>query len=141
MSITPARAAAHDGLGPGAGDGHRRRGQPRRRRRRRCRSSLEVDGRVVETRPLKLEPNGSASVTFEPFAPTAKFTRGTVRLGDDRLIRDNAFHFVVSPPQRVKVVIVERPGASRAASLYLAQALALGEAPAFDVRSAADGAA
>jgi hypothetical protein len=95
--------------------------------------SLEVDGRVIETRPLKLEPNGSASATFSAFAPTTRFTRGTVRLGDDRLARDNVFHFVVSPSQRVKLVLVERPGASRAASLYLAQALALSEAPAFDV--------
>ena len=95
--------------------------------------SLEVDGRTVETKNLSLGPNGSASVSFEPFAPAVKFTRGSVRLADDRLARDNAFHFVVSPPQRVKVVLVERPGTSRAASLYLAQALALGEAPAFDV--------
>ena len=95
--------------------------------------ALEVDGRVVETKPLSLGPNGSSSVSFEPFAPVAKFTRGTIRLADDRLVRDNAFHFVVSPPQRVKVVIVERPGISRAASLYLSRALSLGEAPAFDV--------
>ncbi|MBA2303124.1 MAG: hypothetical protein H0W08_10870, partial [Acidobacteria bacterium] len=60
-------------------------------------------------------------------------TRGSVRLGDDRLARDNVFHFVVSPSQRVKVIIVERQAASRAASLYLAQALALSESPSFDV--------
>jgi hypothetical protein len=95
--------------------------------------SLEVDGRVIETRPLKLEAHGSSSATFTSFAPTARFTRGTVRLNDDRLARDNAFHFVVSPSERLKVVIVERPASSRAASLYLAQALALSEAPPFDV--------
>jgi hypothetical protein len=95
--------------------------------------SLEVDGRVIETRPLKLDANGSASATFTAFAPTAKFTRGTLRLGDDRLSRDNVFHFVVSPSQRVKVIVVDRPGSSRAASLYLAQALALGESPSFEV--------
>lgn len=95
--------------------------------------SLEVDGRVVQTKPLSLAPGGSGSVSFDPFAPTARFTRGTVRIADDRLVRDNAFHFVASPPQRMKVVIVERPGTSRAASLYLSQALALGDSPAFDV--------
>jgi hypothetical protein len=95
--------------------------------------SLEVDGRVIESRPLKLDATGSSSATFTPFAPTSKFTRGTVRLNDDRLARDNAFHFVVSPSQRLKVLIVERPGISRAASLYLAQALGLSEAPPFDV--------
>ncbi|MEX1128133.1 MAG: BatA domain-containing protein [Vicinamibacterales bacterium] len=95
--------------------------------------SLEVDGRVIQTKPLTLGPNGSASLSFEPFAPAAAFTRGSVRLADDRLARDNVFHFVVSPPQRVKVLIVERPGTSRAASLYLSQALGLGDSPAFDV--------
>jgi hypothetical protein len=95
--------------------------------------SLEVDGRVIQTKPLTLGPNGSASVSFDAFAPAAAFTRGSVRLADDRLARDNTFHFVVSPPQRVKVLIVERPGTSRAASLYLSQALGLGDSPAFDV--------
>lgn len=94
--------------------------------------SLEVDGRVIQTKSLSLAPNGSASVRFDPFAPAVDFTRGSVRLADDPLRRDNVFHFVVSPPQRVKVVIVEGPGTSRAASLYLSQALALGDSPAFD---------
>lgn len=95
--------------------------------------SLEIDGRVIESRPLKLDAHGAASASFTPFTPAAKFTRGSVRLGDDRLARDNVFHFVVSPAVRVKVVVVDRPGASRAASLYLAQALELSQAPAFDV--------
>ena len=95
--------------------------------------SLEVDGRVIETKPLKVDANGSASTSFAAFAPTARFTRGTVRLPDDRLARDNAFHFVVSPSQRAKLIVVDRPGSSQAASLYLAQALALSESPAFDV--------
>ena len=97
------------------------------------RLTLEVDGRAIETKDLKLEPHGSATATFSPFTPTARFTRGTLRLGDDRLAPDNAYHFVVSPRQRLKVVIVERPGMSQAASLYLAQALGLSETPTFDV--------
>ena len=92
--------------------------------------SLEVDGRVIQSRPLKLDAGGSGSVTFDPFTPASKFTRGTVKLPDDRLARDNAFHFVVSPRDRVKVVIA---GGARESSLYMARALALGETPAFDV--------
>jgi hypothetical protein len=95
--------------------------------------SLEVDGHVTQSKSLKLEPNGSASATFDPFSPTNRFTRAAVKIGDDRLMRDNAYYFVVSPRQRVKVVIVERPNTSRAASLYLAQALSLGDAPSFEV--------
>ena len=92
--------------------------------------SLEVDGRVIQSRNLKLEAGGSGSVTFDPFTPASKYTRGTVRTPDDRLARDNAFHFVVSPRDRLKVVIA---GGARESSLYIARALALGETPAFDV--------
>lgn len=95
--------------------------------------SLELDGRVVETKSLTLDAHGSASTTFTPFVPGTKFTRGSVRLDGDRLASDNVFHFVVSPSRRVKLIVVDRPGASRAASLYLSQALALSESPRFDV--------
>ena len=95
--------------------------------------SLEVDGRLVQKEPVDLEPGGSASVTFAPFTPSARNTRGTVRLGVDALQADNAFNFLVSPKQPLRIIIAERPGAPRDASLYLSRALALGEAPPFDV--------
>lgn len=95
--------------------------------------SLEIDGRTIQTRTLELEPNGAASASFDAFTPTARYTRGAVRIGDDRLVRDNAYYFVVSPKRSVKVVIVERPGMSKAASLYLSQALSIGDNPSFDV--------
>lgn len=95
--------------------------------------TLEIDGRVVQTKPLRLDAFSSGTASFEPFIPTTPFTRGAVRVNDDALARDNSYYFVVSPRQRVKVVIVERPGSNRAASLYLAQALSLGENPSFEV--------
>jgi hypothetical protein len=94
---------------------------------------LELDGRPVQTEHLNLEPNGSASVSFTPFSPAAQGTRGTVRIAADALTLDNAFHFVVAAKQPVKVVIADRPGSARDASLYLSRALSLGEDPAFDV--------
>lgn len=95
--------------------------------------SLEVDGRSVQKEHVDLEPGGSASVRFAPFTPAARNTRGTVRLGADALQVDNAFNFVVSRTQPLRIVIAERPGAPRDGSLYLSRALALGEAPPFDV--------
>jgi hypothetical protein len=94
--------------------------------------TLEIDGRAVQTEHVKVEPNGSASVTFAPFTPLAAGSRGTVRAGPDALPIDNAFHFVVSPKAPLKVVIAERPGAARESSLYLSRALALGDAPPFE---------
>ncbi len=60
---------------------------------------LELDGRNVETRTITVLPGEPASITFQPFTLARAFTRGTVRIGDDRLKQDNAFHFVASPAQ------------------------------------------
>ncbi|MEO6214217.1 MAG: BatA domain-containing protein [Vicinamibacterales bacterium] len=95
--------------------------------------TLEVDGRAIQTRTVALTAGGSASVTFDPFAPSSAFTRGTVRIPDDRLVRDNAYHFVVSPMDKVRVFLAGRAAGPREASLYLARALELGDAPSFDV--------
>ncbi len=95
--------------------------------------TLEIDGRAVQTEHLSVEPNSSASVTFAPFTPAAKNTRGTVRIGTDRLPLDNQFNFTVSPKEPLRIIIAERPGAPRDVSLYLSRALALGESPPFDI--------
>ena len=72
---------------------------------------LELDGRVVETRTITVSPGEPASVSFQPFTLARAFTRGTVRIGDDGLKQDNAFHFVASPAQRLAVFILEPPRA------------------------------
>ena len=94
---------------------------------------LELDGRAVQTEHIAIEPHSSTAISFTPFSPAAPGTRGTVRLAPDALPADNAFHFVVAPKPPVRVVIAERSGAVRDASLYLSRALSLGEDPAFDV--------
>ena len=93
--------------------------------------ALEVGGRAIQTRTVNLEPHGSASVSFEPLTVADRNVRATVRLGNDSLVRDNAFHFVLSPEEPIRVIIGERPGAPRDSSLYLTRALALGESPRF----------
>src|SRR4029453_15403723 len=95
--------------------------------------TLEVDGRAVQTEHISVEPNSSASVAFAPFTPAARNTRGTVRIGADKLALDNAFNFTVSPKEPLRIIIAERPGATRDTSLYLSRALALGESPPFDI--------
>ena len=95
--------------------------------------TLEVDGRVIQSKTVALTEGGSASVTFDPFTPASKFTRGTVRIPNDQLAADNAFHFVVTPRDHIKVVLAGRAGAAREVNLYLERALELGETPSFDV--------
>ena len=70
--------------------------------------TLEVDGRAIQSKTVALTEGGSASVTFDPFTPASKFTRGTVRVPNDQLAADNAFHFVVTPRDRIKVVLAGR---------------------------------
>jgi hypothetical protein len=96
--------------------------------------SLEIGGRSIQTRRVNIAANGSASTTFDPVTLAERDVRATVRLGDDALARDNAFHFVVSPQDPVNVVIAERPGAQRNSSLYLARAVAVSEAPRIDAK-------
>jgi hypothetical protein len=93
--------------------------------------SLEFDGRAIQTRQISIAANGSASVSFEPITLSEHNVKGTVRLASDALERDNAFHFVLSPQEPIRVVIAERAGSPRDASLYLQRALAIGEAPRF----------
>jgi hypothetical protein len=94
--------------------------------------SLEIDGRVAQSATVTLQPFAAVSTAFPPIILTAANTRGTVRIGDDALTEDNAFHFVLSPPRPVPVTIVNGARTTRDQSLYLSRALAIGEAPRFE---------
>ena len=74
------------------------------------------------------------NLTFDPVTVAGTFMRGSVRAGDDALATDNVFHFVVSPVQPVRVIVVDRGGTGGGA-LYLNRALAIGDAPRFETVS------
>jgi hypothetical protein len=96
--------------------------------------SLEVGGVPVASKPLTLEPGASTSVTFDPFTVRERNMRATVRVGDDSLAADNAFNFVVSPSEPVRLTIVDRGGG---AGLYLMRALSIGNSPRFETATRA----
>jgi hypothetical protein len=89
---------------------------------------LEVEGRLVDTRNVTIEPNAAATVTF-PAVTVANAMRATVRAGTDAMPADNQFHAVLSPSRPVSVLIVQAEGAS--SSFYLTTALGIGTAPPF----------
>ena len=94
--------------------------------------TLEVNGRPIQTQRVKIDANASSSTTFAPVTLTAAEVRATVRLGDDAMTRDNAFHFMVAAGRPVRTVVANRAG-SRDSGLYLGRALAVGETPRFDL--------
>ena len=96
--------------------------------------TLELGGRTIQNRRVTVAAHGSASTTFDPVTVSEQNIRGSVRLPDDALARDNVFHFVVSPEEPLHLLIAERPGAQRNASLYLTRAVAVSETPRIDAK-------
>ena len=96
--------------------------------------ALEIGGRGIQTRRVEVGAHGSASASFDPVTIADRNVRGSVRLADDALAKDNVFNFVVSPEDPMIVVIGERAGAARNASIYLTRALAVSETPRIDAR-------
>jgi hypothetical protein len=94
--------------------------------------TLEVNGRAIQTQRVKVDANASSSTTFAPVTLTASEVRATVRVGDDAMNRDNAFHFMVAAGRPVRTVVAGRSGA-RDTGLYISRALAVGDTPRFDL--------
>ena len=94
--------------------------------------TLEIGGRAIQTLPLNIQPEGSASIAFAPFTVASRNVRVTVRAGADALATDNVFNLVVSPSTPVRIVVVDT-GTKAGAGLYLTRALSIGDAPKFDI--------
>jgi hypothetical protein len=95
--------------------------------------TLELNGRVVETKQVKLTPNGAATVEFAAAPLPAGTTRGVVRSADDGLARDNAFFFAISRGQALSVLVVDGREGGAPRSLYVERALGIGDQPNFRV--------
>jgi hypothetical protein len=92
--------------------------------------TLVVNGIKHGSKPVKLEPEATDFVEFEPVLVGARNVKATVTLSPDGLAADNTFNFIISPTEPVRVTIVDRISAST--GLYLERALAVGQAPRFD---------
>lgn len=101
-------------------------------------ATLDLGGRVVETRKVTVPPKGVVQARFSPTAVPAAATRGTVRITHDSLPQNDEFNFTLAPGEAVSVLIVEpaKPRANQ--SLYLRRALEIGDRPAFHVDVKAD---
>jgi hypothetical protein len=97
-------------------------------------ATLSLNGREIERRDVSLAPAGATRVTFAPATLPAGIARGVVRIGADALAADDAFFFTVAEGENIPVLVVESDGAASTSSLYLARALAIGDAPGFRTR-------
>jgi hypothetical protein len=98
--------------------------------------TLEVDGRAVETARLDVAPQAAASRVFAPVTITPAGLRAVVRVADDALAADNAFHFVLRETRPINVLLAG-PSGRAADDTYLRRALAIGESPRFEVSASA----
>lgn len=96
--------------------------------------TLEVDGTPAHSATVDVDPRAAGSVAFPSFV-VAEPTRITIRARADDLPRDDAFHAVVEPAPALRVLLLEAATGRRASSLYLRQALALGDEPRFRVEA------
>jgi hypothetical protein len=93
--------------------------------------SLEIGGQVIETLPVSVAANASASVSFSPFTLAEPSVHGVVKAGNDPLPVDNTFDFVVAPSQSVSILVID--SGSGDSSFYLSKALGIGNTPAFNM--------
>lgn len=97
--------------------------------------ALEIDGRVVETAKIDVAPQAAVSHAFAPVTIPPAGLRAVVRIADDALAADNAFHAVVRETLPIDVLLVG-PAGRAADDTYLRRALAIGDAPRFEVATA-----
>ncbi len=91
--------------------------------------ALRLNDREVEKKALTLAPNSAGTTTFSSVALPAGLTQGVVVTSTDALVADNSYNFVLSPEQALSILIIEPPGSRTTQSLYLTQALSVGDRP------------
>ena len=95
--------------------------------------ALELDGREIETLATDLPASGSSTVDYAAVTLGDAPMTGAVRIRADALPTDDVFHFVITPGQVVRVLLVAHDRAEADAGLYLERALGIGSSPSFDV--------
>jgi Mg-chelatase subunit ChlD len=101
-------------------------------------ATLELNGRIAETKRVTIPAHGATQVRFAPIAIPSGTSAGLVRFGAtnakaDQLAADNRYYFTIAPDAGVSVLLVEPSNPRANQSLYLTRALAIGDRPSFRV--------
>ncbi|UCH41019.1 MAG: BatA domain-containing protein [Gammaproteobacteria bacterium] len=95
---------------------------------------LVLNGRVVESRSLVLEPGTSRDESFDELTFSGDLARGIVRLDADVLATDDQVFFVYSKNQQVPVLLIENEDARPNQAVFIENALRLSPTPVYRVR-------
>jgi Mg-chelatase subunit ChlD len=105
--------------------------------------TLEINGRIAETKRTTIPARGATQVRFTPIAIPNGTSAGIVRFSAgaatprvNSLAADDRYYFTIAPDAGVSVLLVEPSTPRTNQSLYLTRALAIGDRPSFriDVR-------
>lgn len=89
-------------------------------------ATLTLDGRVHGTRTVSVPAGAGAVATFDAVTLPDHAVRGVVRIDDDAVPFDDAFHFTLAADRGPRVRVVAPRGGGGPAGLYLARALEAG---------------
>ena len=100
-------------------------------------ATLELAGRVVETRRVRLAPRATTQVVFSAASVSASATRAAVRVTKDSQPANDVFYFTVAEQSGASALVIEPAGARANQSLFLARAWAVADDPTVrvDVRT------
>ncbi len=91
--------------------------------------TLELGGRAISSTTADVPPRGAATVAFDGIALPASASRGRVSIAADGLVLDDALHFMAAPERGLEVLVLEGRRGRSDRSLFLTQAISLGESP------------
>jgi len=100
-------------------------------------ATLELAGRDVETRRMRLPPRATTQIAFRAAPVAAAATRASARVTPDSQPANDAFYFTIAEETGASALILEPAGARANQSLFLARAWAVADDPAVrvDVRT------
>ena len=102
--------------------------------------TLELNGRIAETRRVTLPARGATQVRFASVAIPSGTSTGLVRFAGpsatgraNELTSNDRYYFTIAPDAGVSVLLVEPSTPRPNEGLYLTRALAIGDRPSFRV--------
>ena len=98
-------------------------------------ATLELTGRVVDTRRVTIPPRASAQVVFASSPVSSVVARGVVRVTPDSQPSNDAFFFTISEESGASALVIEPPRPRANQSLFLTRALGVADDPAVRVAS------